>query len=79
MENDFELRVFVVGGEPIELVYTNFGRKDPDGYCRDFIKIPRHKAIQAPTPTPTLPHGPPPTHAPCRPTPRSPPTLHPPS
>jgi hypothetical protein len=42
--NDFELRVFVVQGKPVELVYTNFARRDGDGYFRDFVKYSRSRA-----------------------------------
>ena len=43
--NDFEMRVFVLRGELVKIAYTNFARRDPDGYCRDFLKYARAKAI----------------------------------
>ena len=46
-QNDFELRQFVVEGEIVHRVYSNFAWTDSDGYLREFVMKDRDAAIEA--------------------------------
>ncbi len=45
MAADFEARAFVVKGRVAHIIYSNFGRIDPDGFPVDFEKLERSAAI----------------------------------
>ena len=44
-KNDFELRQFVVDGEVVHKVYSNFAWTDSDGYFREFVMKDRAAAV----------------------------------
>jgi len=43
--NDFELRQFVINGEVVHKIYSNFERTDGDGYFREFAMKDRAAAV----------------------------------
>jgi hypothetical protein len=44
--NDFELRQFVINGQIVHKVYTNFAWVDADGYMREFVVKGREDAVR---------------------------------
>ena len=45
--NDFELRQFVIDGQIVHKVYSNFAWTDADGYLREFVVKERAAAVTA--------------------------------